>query len=146
MAPGLPRRETHISTISADVHPTWDGRFWMFKGNLFCQLSNSRVLLFKGVLLIQKRVIHENTGEGRAVLRKEHGTIGRTEVIRWVKSFFGFFHKMLWTTLNELFGQPNQWWKYLNASLSWDLWILFCKRWHVITSAYAMDGGDLNGF
>ena len=42
-------------------------------------------------------------------MRKEHGTIGRTEVIRWVRSLFGFFLKMLWTTLNELFGQPNRW-------------------------------------
>ena len=29
-------------------------------------------------------------------------------LLGWPKSSFGFFHKMLWKNLNELFGQPNR--------------------------------------
>lgn len=39
-APGLTqKRNNGISTAFEDVHPARDSRVWMFKGNLFCKLS-----------------------------------------------------------------------------------------------------------
>ena len=29
------------------------------------------------------------------------------DLLGWPKGLFGFFHKMLWTNVKEIFGQPN---------------------------------------
>lgn len=104
--------------IFEDAHVAWDGRFWMFKRNLLCKLSNSSITFQESYCLSSREQINESTGGGRAVQRKEHGaTVGMEARLQ----------------------------KHLNASLSWDLQTLFCKRCSIL-SVYAMEGVRWVGF
>ena len=54
---------------------------------------------------------------------------GRSQILGWPKSSFGFFHNIL---RNELFGQPSTW-PGCRSSVSWKSWSRV-YHWHFIYS------------